>query len=251
MGRRKEDTELQDPEGHIEVPPMSAEELLEAGKGAAKKKAKKTTLVISPPRMEYATFHLRNYPGSPLMMHRFGAKAREQMRLQQEAGSTARKGKKREPKDFMACYEDAKHITTEGWCGIPAGAFRAAMVSACKLVGFAMTRAKLSVFIEADGLGTDGTPLIKITKGEPEYCEMPVRNDGGKADLRARPRWREWEADIRIRYDADQFTLTDVANLMTRVGLQVGLLEGRPDSKKSAGMGYGMFLLVNDGTPED
>jgi hypothetical protein len=41
----------------------------------------------------------------------------------------------------------------------------------------------------------------------------------------------------------DQFTHQDVANLMTRVGLQVGLGEGRPDSKNSAGMGWGLFQI--------
>jgi hypothetical protein len=30
-----------------------------------------------------------------------------------------------------------------------------------------------------------------------------------------------------------------------RVGIQVGICEGRPDSKNSAGMGWGTFKLVN------
>jgi hypothetical protein len=48
---------------------------------------------------------------------------------------------------------------------------------------------------------------------------------------------------VRVQYDADQFTATDAANLMTRVGAQVGIGEGRPDSKMSAGMGWGTFKL--------
>ena len=43
--------------------------------------------------------------------------------------------------------------------------------------------------------------------------------------------------------DADQFSLTDITNLLSRVGAQVGIGEGRPDSKSSAGMGWGMFRL--------
>lgn len=35
----------------------------------------------------------------------------------------------------------------------------------------------------------------------------------------------------------------DVANLMNRVGAQVGIGEGRPDSKNSAGMGWGLFSI--------
>ena len=47
-----------------------------------------------------------------------------------------------------------------------------------------------------------------------------------------------------IRWDADQFTLDDVTNLLSRVGLQVGIGEGRPDSKNSAGMGWGLFEIA-------
>jgi hypothetical protein len=57
--------------------------------------------------------------------------------------------------------------------------------------------------------------------------------------------WRPgWEAKVRIRFDGDQFTLTDVTNLLMRVGLQVGIGEGRPDSKMSTGMGWGMFEVL-------
>ena len=50
---------------------------------------------------------------------------------------------------------------------------------------------------------------------------------------------------MRVRFDADQFTLTDVANLLMRVGMQVGIGEGRPFSKNSNGMGWGLFDLKN------
>jgi hypothetical protein len=49
-----------------------------------------------------------------------------------------------------------------------------------------------------------------------------------------------------VRFDADQFTAQDVINLISRVGLQVGICEGRPDSKSSAGCGWGTFRVVPD-----
>ena len=55
-----------------------------------------------------------------------------------------------------------------------------------------------------------------------------------------------WEADVRIRYDGDQFTASDVVNLLARAGLQVGIGEGRPDSKKSTGMGWGLFEIAKE-----
>jgi len=198
-------------------------------------------ITIPPPNLKVAVFKIRG--SAPYVQNKFSSKAREMMRASQEAGSTAKKGRKREPKNFQQCFEQATHISDEGWYGIPAPAFRNAAVSACKICGFHMTKAKLSIFIVQDGFDKDdGTPLIKITKGERIYHEGAVRNATGVADLRARPMWREgWEADVCVRFDADQFTLEDIANLMARVGMQVGIGEGRPDSKKSSGMGWGLF----------
>lgn len=204
------------------------------------------SLTIPAPNFQIASFHIRG--DAPLVMNKFSSKMREVLRAQHEAGSTAKKGKKKEPKDFDALYEQAIHRSTDGWIGIPASAFRSALVSACRTVGFHMTKAKLAAFVVADGFEEDGTPLVRITKGEPSYHEAIVRNQTGVPDVRPRPMWAPgWEAEVRIRFDADMFTLADVANLMMRVGAQVGILEGRPDSKNSTGQGWGTFELVNEG----
>ena len=58
-----------------------------------------------------------------------------------------------------------------------------------------------------------------------------------------RPMWEKWNADVRLTWDADLFSTTDVLNLLTRVGKQVGLGEGRPDSQQSAGQGWGLFKV--------
>jgi len=206
------------------------------------KAATATTVTISAPKFETAEFHIIGT--APYVQAKFSAKARLAMHEKHVAGSTSAKGKKREARDFQADYEAAMHKAPDGWIGIPAPAFRNAMISACRMCGFQMTKAKLSIFAEADGFDADdGTPLVRITSGEPEYTELAVRNESGVADLRARPMWREWTATVRVRFDADQFTREDVANLLMRAGIQVGIGEGRPDSRKSAGMGWGLFIL--------
>jgi len=200
------------------------------------------TCVIRAPNLQHATFKIVGT--SPLMINAFPSKARAQMKAKQEAGSKGRKGVAREAKDFQACYEGAFHRSREGWAGIAAPSFRNAMISACRLVGFKMTIAKLSVFACADGFDvTDGMPLVRIY-GDPIYTEMPVRNESGVADIRARPMWPEWSCNLRVKYDADQFTAADVANLVLRAGEQVGVGEARHDSKKSAGLGYGCFAFA-------
>lgn len=202
---------------------------------------------IKAPKFETAIFTIIG--NAPYVQNAFPKKAKEQMKAKQEAGSQAKKGRIKESKNFQECYEEAQHISKEGWNGIPAGGCRAAMISACRLVGFKMTLAKLGIFFEADGFDkNDGTPLLKITKGKPHYVEHPVRLETGVTDIRARAMWDEgWEAAPRITYDADMFSLEDITNLLMRVGKQVGWGEGRPDSKKSSGMGWGTFDIKQKG----
>lgn len=197
---------------------------------------------IQAPRLRTVEFKLIGT--APYVQARFSQKAMNMMTEKHKLGSAGKKGKTREPRDFDADYEGAKHLSTEGWCGIPAGAFRQAMISACRLVGFKMTLAKLSVFVEADGFDVvDGVPLVRI-EGDPEPNKMHVRNATGVADIRVRPMWRKWAITLRVRYDEDQFSLTDVSNLLSRVGMQVGVGEGRPDSRESAGLGWGLFKIA-------
>jgi hypothetical protein len=108
-----------------------------------------------------------------------------------------------------------------------------------------MTLAKLSLFVLADGYAEDGTPLVRIY-GTPEMVTHTVRNATGVVDVRARPMYKQWAADLRVRFDSDQFTPQDVANLLLRVGMQVGIGEGRADSKMSCGMGWGSFDLATE-----
>lgn len=203
---------------------------------------KKEAISVKPLRMRTAIFEMAGT--SPLVVNKFSEKARNQMKAKQEAGQKAKKGSMREAKDFQAAFKAAQRISEEGWYGVHAGGIRNALISACRVAGFTMTRAKLSLFVEADGYDVDdGMPLVRLEAGEPEYTEMATRNETGVVDLRARPMWRKWGMTLRIRYDSDQFSLDDVANLVHRAGQQVGICEGRPDSKKSAGLGWGMFTF--------
>jgi len=204
---------------------------------------KPATMVIMPPKFRQSVFTLIGT--TPYMQAKFSAKAKNAIREKHEKGSQAKKGKgNREPRNFDDDYEQAKHLDANGRCGIPVSAFRNAMISACRLVGFKMTLAKLSVFVEADSVDAeDGTPLVWID-GTAEKNMMHTRNATGVCDLRVRPMWRSWSTRVKMRWDADQFGDQDVLNLLVRVGQQVGLGEGRPDSRNSAGLGLGTFRVA-------
>ena len=187
---------------------------------------------------------------APLVIHKFSHKAKMQIMQKQSEGTTANSKKKREAKDFDALFNEARHISFEGWDGIPASAFRCACIDACRLVGFKMTLAKMSIFFTADGFDRDeGTALIKIIGPEPRRLDSMVRIGSGLAktvDVAVRAQWLEWGAKLRFRYDADQFTASDVVNLISRAGMQCGVCEGRPNSSASNGMGWGTFEVSTE-----
>ena len=211
---------------------------------AKKGKVDERAVTIPAPKFETAVFNITGT--APYMMHKFGKKARTMMEEKQRAGSTSKKGAKREPRDFECDYEEAQYRLVDGRPGIPAAAFRKAMISACRVCGFQMTRAKLGLLrIIEDGRDTEANQLVAIT-GTPTYDLRPMPNDNGGMDLRVRARFDEWACTVRVEYDADMFTLTDVANLLMRAGAQVGVGDGRPDSSKGSGCGWGTFRIVNE-----
>lgn len=209
-------------------------------------KTNATLVSIKAPKFETAEFRIK---GDHLVVHRFSTKTLNELKVKAEAGKAAGSRKNREAKDFDATFNEARYISRDGWDGFHAGSIRNALISACRLVGFKMTLAKMSIFVLQDGWDAKEPqiPLIRIY-GTPVKQEDMARVSTGDPYVCVRAAYHDWSAKIRIRWDADQFSLTDVTNLMMRVGQQVGLGEGRPDSKNSAGMGWGTFTL--EGTDE-
>lgn len=204
-----------------------------------KKTTESKAIAIAAPNFRRAQFTL--YSTSPYVQNSFGNKGGKILEAQTDSQAKSRKA--RAPRDVDAEYEAAFHRLPDGAQGMPATAFRNAMISACRVAGYVMTKAKLTVFVEADGYdAVDGTPLVKFS-GVPEKHMTHVRIQNTTSVV-VRPMWREWTCTLTVRYDGDQFQEQDVANLLERVGMQVGIGEGRPDSRASCGMGWGLFTLI-------
>lgn len=201
-----------------------------------------TTIHVTAPNLQI--LQITVVGTAPYVQNKFSAKAREQMATKQAAGSTAkaRKGA-HAARDFEADYAAACHRAANGRYGIPAPAFRAALIDSCRLTGLTMARTKLAIFVIADDVDADdATPLVYID-GTPERTDLCVRNSTGVADIRVRPMWRQWSATLKLQYDADVLTQEDVGNLLLRAGAQVGIGEGRPNSKMGYGCGWGTFSI--------
>jgi hypothetical protein len=197
---------------------------------------------IKAPNFKTAEFEIIGT--APLVVHRFSLKEKNRMIMEGEKGKE--KGKKRtlEAKSTDEKFEEAKYVSNEGWEGFNASAIRNSMISVCRLVDFKMTLAKMSVFVEADGWDKfePQIPLVRIFGKAIKQIDI-ARVETGQPYPCVRAAYHNWKAKVKIRWDADQFNLDDVTNLLARVGVQNGLCEGRPNSKDSAGMGWGTFKL--------
>lgn len=213
----------------------------------AERPAPTQQIQIRPP--QFRTVEVKIEGTAPFVQLRFSQKAQETIRAKHAAGGTAgSKRGNRAAKDFDGLYQDALYRSDDGKYGIPASAFRNAMIDACRTVGYKMTHAKMAAYVVADGLDVDGTtPLVYFTSGEPSKFESITRNANGEPDIRVRGKWAPgWTMTVRVRFDSEMLTVADVVNLLARVGEQVGVGEGRPFSKNSAGMGWGTFRLVEE-----
>jgi hypothetical protein len=204
-------------------------------------KASVTRISISEPNFQSIKFKIIGT--APLMIHKFGSPMRNRIQEAQTAKDKVKKA--RAPKDYEAEFNGARYVSSEGWDGFYAGALRNSMIAAARYVdGLQMTKSKGLFFVQAQGFDRDdGTPLVRIQGCKPVHDTRPVRLESGVADLRNRPRYDKWFAEVVIDFDADAVTATDVANLLHRAGAQVGLCEGRPGSTNSFGIGFGTFKV--------
>ncbi len=140
-------------------------------------------------------------------------------------------------------FHASMYKSAEGWYGISATAFKAAMVRACEHFDIKMPQARQWLFVMGDGLDDEGlAQLVRFTHGTPERYETVCGNVHA-----VRGRWAPgWRVVLRVKYDADQITLGTIRQILTRAGTSVGVGAGRPQSMMSVGMGWGTFEMVEE-----
>ena len=121
---------------------------------ATKEQSLTRSVSIPRPNLQTAVFEIEGT--APLVIHRFSNKTKTMMRQKMEAGKAASSKKNREAKQTDDLFREARYVSREGWEGFHAAAIRNAMISACRLVNFKMTLAKMSIFVIADGVDAQG-----------------------------------------------------------------------------------------------
>lgn len=183
---------------------------------------------------------------TPVIPHRWSEKSLRMMRDKQMSATSAPRARK-EPKNpeeeaHDSCYwldvkDDDGNVSTKG--AVPATAFKAAMVGACRFYeGITMTQAKLLFYVEGEG----PDQLVPI-EGEPTQREDTPRNSGGTADLRYRMQFWPWSARLNIHFLPSMIGPDSVYALLDAAG-KGGVGDWRPSSPKSATGTCGQFRLV-------
>lgn len=170
---------------------------------------------------------------SPLIMHAWSEKALNMMR-EKQAGNRSRK--KLDPKVPQEEAEAATYRLPDGRPGMPATAFKSAIVGASRLFdGLTLVETKQLLFVEGEG----ADQLVAI-EGDSYIREDTPRIGMGTADLRYRPCFPEWSAELRVTFVPQRIDLESILNLVNAAGLG-GVGEWRPSAPKSLTGTFGRF----------
>ena len=168
---------------------------------------------------------------APLIVHKFGEKAKRQM-------LDAMQGRKspKEAKDPEAEYNSCFYRLDDGSYGYPTIAFKAATVAGARYYGksISMTALRQFVFFAGELSKTDGQSLVRII-GEPHMREDAVTVGISGRDLRYRPEFTEWRTLIDVIYVKSMLTRESVLSLVEAGGLGVGVGEWRPEKRGDFG----------------
>lgn len=192
------------------------------------------------PRIQPKVIEIEIVGTTPLIVCAWSEKAKRQMLdKQMKKAKTAKEAKKPEED-----YKNALYVSTEGWTGIPAGGVKGCLVNACRGVDdLPMTIAKRMLFVQAQGYTKDGQGLVRVY-GEHEMHQAMVRIDnGGTADIRFRPIYREWSCKLQIEFLPNILSAEQVCNLLELAGFVEGLCEHRPGAPKSNTGNNGRFCI--------
>ena len=159
---------------------------------------------------------------SPLIQHCWSQKALKMMRMT----AAERRKEPKIPHNPEREAAEATYLTENGDPGIPLLAFKSAIVAAAhKDFGIDKTLVRKAFFVPS----TDKGGIIKIDFESQRIREDIARVGMSQTDLRYRPEFTGWGADIVVEVDAELLSLQNVLDLTNRAGFSCGICEWRPE----------------------
>jgi len=159
---------------------------------------------------------------TPLMTHAFSEKQRKML---EEKQNKKAKNAKHETRDPLEEMENAKHKLADGSDGFPAHGFKKSMIRAGKNLGLTMKDMNTAFFVEPDCQITDNVRI----NGEAELDERIEIVSNGAPDLRYRPIYQDWSAEVTISFNTGVVSLEQITQMLHAAGWGVGIGEHRPE----------------------
>lgn len=184
---------------------------------------------------------LRGMPGTPLVIHAFAEKAKQEIRDKQQ-----KKAKKvHEERRPLEESEAAKYFDEQGRECAPITAIKKSIITAATAFDdITKTGLRQAIFVSSkSGPGLlvpiekyDGTPAVGVMREDAVTIGMNIRG------LTYRPEYKEWQLRVNIEYNPRIVSEEQLLALVDQAGWGVGICEGRPE--RSSALGWGRFVRV-------
>lgn len=194
---------------------------------------------------------------TPLIMHAWSEKAKKMMLDAQQGKKKGKEKIYRNPVDefiqsmyWLEGKPEYSDKATEEECeiafneavkngakfGFPVTALKQAAISAAYRMGWVKNKMELRGVFFVDGCEGQEDMML-INSDVPELREDMVKIGMGTADLRYRGEFKNWSAELTVRYNANgQYTLENIINIINAGGMVCGLGEWRPERDGQSGM---------------
>lgn len=204
------------------------------------KKAKETIIEVEPIKME--TMRVCIVGTTPMIMHRFSKKAREELLFPKGRANSAEKAEKlkhdpvSEFRESIYMNRDTKRPSA---VHIPDGTFQKALASAAlDLPGASKAQILRLVSVQRQ-IDMFGVPTLGMDM---------VRSSGmdRTPDVRTRAYFAEWACRLEIDYVSSLLKQNQIVNLLAAAGMIVGVGDWRPQK----GGSFGKFSIVSENHSE-
>lgn len=202
-----------------------------------------TLIGVEIPEIKLQTMKITVVGDSPLIVHAWSEKAKKMILDKQMKKATNGKEAKDPWIDFCESLywldgmpkQPTEEDIEKGRFGFPSCGFKAAAVDAGYQQGILAkkTTARGAFHIIGDMVEIKGTPTMR---------EDMVRIGMGTADIRYRGEFKEWSADLIIRYNPKVMSAEQIINLINMGGFANGIGEWRPSKDGS----FGTFHVKTD-----
>lgn len=185
---------------------------------------------------------VRGRPGSPLVIHAFTEKAKQEIRDKQQKKAKKAKAERKPIEEF----ESAKYKDEQGRECAPITALKKSIITAATAFDD-ITKVGLRQAIFVDSVAVPGASLIPIEKHDGSPAVGIMREDAvtigiNTRGLTYRPEYKEWQLRIRIEFNPRIVSEEQLLALVDQAGWGVGICEGRPE--RSSALGWGRFMRV-------